>query len=267
MNELLTTAEMAEADRQTIAGGRPGIELMEQAGRAVADAVIAQHAAGSRVTVVAGPGNNGGDGFVAARLLTERGYRVSVLFVGAYAQLKGDAALAAKSWPGGVSDDPGLLATADVLIDALFGAGLDRAVEGTARAVIETMNALAKPVVAVDLPSGVNGTSGAVLGAAVNATQTVTFFARNPATFCCPAGCIAAQFPWLTSVFRHRCWRGLARTHSRTRQSYGAAISRCRRMVAINTTAATQSSCRAPHGRPAPPGLRHAGLSGPEPAL
>ena len=180
MNELLTTAEMAEADRQTIAGGRPGIELMEQAGRAVADAVIAQHAAGSRVTVVAGPGNNGGDGFVTARLLTERGYRVSVLFVGAYAQLKGDAALAAKSWPGGVSDDPGLLATADVLIDALFGAGLDRAVEGTARAVIETMNALAKPVVAVDLPSGVNGTSGAVLGAAVNATQTVTFFRKKP---------------------------------------------------------------------------------------
>ncbi len=180
MNELLTTAEMAEADRQTIAGGIPGIDLMEQAGRAVADAVVARHAAGSRVTVVAGPGNNGGDGFVAARLLIERGYRVTVLFVGAYAQLKGDAALAARRWSGGVSDDPGLLATADVLIDALFGAGLDRAVEGTARAVIETMNTLAKPVVAVDLPSGVNGTSGAVLGTAVNATQTVTFFRKKP---------------------------------------------------------------------------------------
>jgi ADP-dependent NAD(P)H-hydrate dehydratase / NAD(P)H-hydrate epimerase len=180
MNELLTTAEMAEADRQTIAGGIPGIDLMEQAGRAVADAVVARHAAGSRVTVVAGPGNNGGDGFVAARLLNERGYRVTVLFVGAYAQLKGDAALAAKKWPGSVSDASGLLATADVLIDALFGAGLDRAVKGTARAVIETMNTLAKPVVAVDLPSGVNGTSGAVLGAAVNATQTVTFFRKKP---------------------------------------------------------------------------------------
>ncbi|MDE2373004.1 MAG: NAD(P)H-hydrate dehydratase [Hyphomicrobiales bacterium] len=180
MNELLTTAEMAEADRQTIAGGIPGIDLMEQAGRAVADAVVARYAAASRVAVVAGPGNNGGDGFVAARVLSERGYRVTVVFVGVYAKLKGDAALAASAWTGGVSDDPGLLAAADVVIDALFGAGLDRAVEGPARIAIEAMNALAKPIVAVDLPSGVNGTSGAVLGAAVNATQTVTFFRRKP---------------------------------------------------------------------------------------
>ncbi len=179
MIELLTTAEMAEADRQTIAGGVPGIHLMEQAGRAVADAVIARHAAGSQVAVVAGPGNNGGDGFVAARLLAREGYRVAVMLVGAFSRLKGDAARAAKEWPGRVSDDPGLLATADVMIDALFGAGLDRPVEGAARTIIETMNALAKPVVAVDLPSGVNGTSGAVLGAAVNATQTVTFFRKK----------------------------------------------------------------------------------------
>ncbi len=180
MNELLTTSEMAEADRQTIAGGMPGIDLMERAGRAVADAVIARHAAGSRVTVVAGPGNNGGDGFVAARLLAERGYRVTVMFIGAYARLKGDAALAAKRWAGDISDDHGCLNTADVVIDALFGAGLDRPVEGNARAAIETLNAGAKPVVAVDLPSGVNGTSGAVLGVAVNATQTVTFFRKKP---------------------------------------------------------------------------------------
>jgi hydroxyethylthiazole kinase-like uncharacterized protein yjeF len=153
---------------------------MEQAGRAVADAVIARHATGSKVTVVTGPGNNGGDGFVAARLLAEEGYRVTAMLVGAYSQLKGDAALAAKKWPGGVTDDPGFLATADVIIDALFGAGLDRPVEGAARTVIEAMNALAKPVVAVDLPSGVNGTSGAVLGVAVNATQTVTFFRKKP---------------------------------------------------------------------------------------
>ncbi len=180
MIELLTTSEMAEADQQTIAAGIPGIDLMERAGGAVADAVVTRHAAGCRVTVVAGPGNNGGDGFVAARLLAERGYLVTVMLVGTCAQLKGDAALAAKKWQGGVSDDPGFLATADVLIDALFGAGLDRPVEGTARAVIETINALAKPVVAVDLPSGVNGTSGAVLGIAVNATQTVTFFRKKP---------------------------------------------------------------------------------------
>src|SRR6202042_798172 len=100
MNELLTPSEMAEADRLTTAGGTAGIELMERAGRAVADAVSASHPGGARVTVVAGPGNNGGDGFVAARLLADRGYRVQVLLVGELAKLKGDAALAAKTWRG-----------------------------------------------------------------------------------------------------------------------------------------------------------------------
>jgi ADP-dependent NAD(P)H-hydrate dehydratase / NAD(P)H-hydrate epimerase len=180
MFELLTTAEMGQADRLAIAGGVPGIDLMENAGRAVAEAIAADHPSGTRVTVVAGPGNNGGDGFVAARHLAERGYRVTVMLVGEVAKLKGDAALAAKRWPGGVTDDPGFLATADVLVDALFGAGLDRPVEGAPRAVIETMNALTKPVVAVDLPSGINGTSGAVMGIAARATRTVTFFRKKP---------------------------------------------------------------------------------------
>jgi ADP-dependent NAD(P)H-hydrate dehydratase / NAD(P)H-hydrate epimerase len=180
MIEVLTNAEMAQADQLAIAGGVASIALMERAGRAVADAVMARHPRGLRVTVVAGPGNNGGDGFVAARLLAEHGYRVTVMLVGELAQLKGDAALAAKKWPGGVTDDPGFLATADILIDALFGAGLDRLIEGAARAVIETMSALTKPIVAVDLPSGINGTSGAVMGAAVNAAATITFFRKKP---------------------------------------------------------------------------------------
>jgi ADP-dependent NAD(P)H-hydrate dehydratase / NAD(P)H-hydrate epimerase len=180
MIELLTNAEMAEADRAAIAGGIAGIGLMERAGSAVAEAVAARHPAGSRVVVVAGPGNNGGDGFVAARLLAERGYRVTVMLVGELTRLKGDAALAARKWPGGVTDDPGFLATADVLIDALFGAGLDRPIDGPARALIETVNTLATPVIAVDLPSGINGTSGAVMGVAVKAAQTVTFFRKKP---------------------------------------------------------------------------------------
>ena len=169
MNELLTTAEMAEADRLTIAGGVPGIELMENAGRAVADAAGALP--GRRVVVVAGPGNNGGDGFVAARHLAERGYIVRVSFVGDVKKLKGDAALAAKRWSGKVEQaSPASLANCDIVIDALFGAGLDRDVEGLPRVMIEAMNATATPVVAVDLPSGVNGTTGAVMGAAVNAS-------------------------------------------------------------------------------------------------
>src|SRR5215813_2835188 len=179
MIELLTTAEMAEADRRTIAGGVAGIELMENAGRSVADTVAARHPSGVRVAVVAGPGNSGGDGFVAARLLAERGYRVRVLLVGDPNRLKGDAALAAQRWQGPTAAAaPAALMPADIVIDALFGAGLDRPVEGVARAMIEAMNA-APCVYAVDLPSGINGTTGAVMGLAVNATETVTFFRRK----------------------------------------------------------------------------------------
>src|SRR5262249_60454741 len=87
-------------DAPTVAGAAAGIELMENAGRAVADAVAARHPPGSGITIVAGPGNNGGDGFVAARLLAERGYRARVLLVGDAARLKGDAALAARRWHG-----------------------------------------------------------------------------------------------------------------------------------------------------------------------
>jgi len=102
MIELLTTAEMAEADRLAIAGGTDSIILMENAGRAVADRVAAHHPAGASVVVVAGPGNNGGDGFVAARLLAERGYTVRLLLVGPRDRLKGDAALAAERFAGAI---------------------------------------------------------------------------------------------------------------------------------------------------------------------
>lgn len=179
MNELLTTAEMGEADRLTIAGGTPGIELMENAGRAVADA--AARLPGRRVAVVAGPGNNGGDGFVAARLLAERGFDVRLCLVGDPDRLKGDAARASERWSGLVEPpSPAMLEGCDLIIDALFGAGLDRPVDGEPRAVIEAMNAAGVPVVAVDLPSGINGTSGAVMGVAVKAARTVTFVRRKP---------------------------------------------------------------------------------------
>src|SRR5689334_6293875 len=127
MIELLTNAEMAEADRLTIASGTPGIDLMEHAGRAVAEAVAARHPPGSQVVMVAGPGNNGGDGFVAARVLASRGHRVRLLLLGDRGRLKGDAAEASRRWQGPVEPaTAGGLAGADVIIDALFGAGLDR---------------------------------------------------------------------------------------------------------------------------------------------
>src|SRR5512146_1226513 len=178
MIELLTNAEMAEADRLTIAGGTPGVALMENAGRAVADAAAALP--GRRVVVVAGPGNNGGDGFVAARCLAERGYIVRIVFTGDIARLKGDAALAAKAWSGKtVAAAPAALGDCDIIVDALFGAGLDREIEGLPRAMIEATNAAPAPVIAIDLPSGVNGTTGAVMGVAVKAAHTVTFFRRK----------------------------------------------------------------------------------------
>lgn len=179
MIELLTTAEMAEADRLTIAGGRPGIDLMENAGRAVADAA-ARMAPGRRVRVIAGPGNNGGDGFVAARLLAGRGFEVQVGFAGDRAKLKGDAARAAGRWQGATeAAAPDALGDCDLIIDALFGAGLDRPVEGAMRALIEAIDTSGRAVLAVDLPSGINGTSGAIMGAAVKAARTVTFFRRK----------------------------------------------------------------------------------------
>jgi hydroxyethylthiazole kinase-like uncharacterized protein yjeF len=181
MIELLTPAQMAEADRLAIAGGVPGIRLMENAGRAIAERVAECAAGPSQIAVVAGPGNNGGDGFVCARVLAERGYTVRLLLMGERQRLKGDAAQAAARWQGAVEPAaPGALAGAGLIVDALFGAGLDRPVEGAARDLIVAMNACGAPIIAVDLPSGINGTSGAVMGAAVQAAETVTFFRRKP---------------------------------------------------------------------------------------
>ncbi|HET9716310.1 MAG TPA: NAD(P)H-hydrate dehydratase [Pseudolabrys sp.] len=183
--ELLTTAEIAQADRLTIAGGTSGIDLMERAGRAVADAVARLPA--GRVLVIAGQGNNGGDGFVAARHLAERDREVSIAFLGDRDRLKGDAATAAARWKGAISKAvPDLIGNHDVIVDALFGAGLDREVTGAARGMIEAMNASGLPIVAIDLPSGVNGTSGAVLGLAVQALRTVTFFRPKTGHFLLP---------------------------------------------------------------------------------
>lgn len=186
MIELLTNAEMGACDRLTIESGTPGIVLMQKAGRAVADCV-ARRPLGIKIVLVAGPGNNGGDAFVAARVLRERGYRLRMLLVGDAARLKGDAAEAARQWGGPTEPaDPAGLADADLIVDGLFGAGLDRPVEGLPQAMIEAMNASPAPVVAIDLPSGINGTTGAVMGVAVDAVESVTFFRAKPGHYLLP---------------------------------------------------------------------------------
>ncbi len=179
--EVLTPVEMARADQMTIAAGTGGLELMERAGLAVAEGVRRLLPTGMRVTVMTGPGNNGGDGFIAARLLAEAGYHVSVGLHTGRDRLKGDAAFAAASWTGfskGLS--PSVTEEADLIVDALFGAGLDRPLEGIAAQTIDAVNRSPVPVVAVDLPSGINGRDGRVMGTAIRAHETVTFFRQKP---------------------------------------------------------------------------------------
>ncbi|MDR3466548.1 MAG: NAD(P)H-hydrate dehydratase [Xanthobacteraceae bacterium] len=184
--ELLTTAEMAQADALAVAAGVPGFSLMTSAGRAVAQAAENLVPDGA-IVVVAGPGNNGGDGFVAAAELARLGRSVKVILVGRREALKGDAAVAAAAWSGDLAvGDLGAIGRPALIVDALFGAGLDRPVEGLPKAAIEAMNGCGAPIVAVDLPSGVNGTTGAVMGVAVAATETVTFFRRKPAHLLLP---------------------------------------------------------------------------------
>jgi hydroxyethylthiazole kinase-like uncharacterized protein yjeF len=184
--EVLTTTEMERADRLTIAAGTPGFALMMSAGQAVAEAAMDLVAEGP-IVVVAGRGNNGGDGFVAAAELAARGREVSVILLCERDSLQGDAALAARGWKYPVLPfNPQAIGKPALIIDALFGAGLNRPVKGDPLEMIEAINANGAPVLAVDLPSGVNGASGAVMGVAINAAETVTFFRRKPAHLLMP---------------------------------------------------------------------------------
>jgi hydroxyethylthiazole kinase-like uncharacterized protein yjeF len=184
--EVLTTAEMERADRLTIAAGTPGFALMLSAGQAVAEAAMELVEQGP-IVVVAGRGNNGGDGFVAAAELAARGREVSVILLCERDSLQGDAASAARGWKHPVLPfNPQAIGRPALIIDALFGAGLNRPVKGDPHDMIEAINANGAPVLSVDLPSGINGTSGAVMGIAVRATETVTFFRSKPAHLLLP---------------------------------------------------------------------------------
>jgi hydroxyethylthiazole kinase-like uncharacterized protein yjeF len=175
MQELLTPQEMAEADRLTIQAGTTGYTLMQHAGRAVARAIRARFRP-MPTLVLCGPGNNGGDGYVVARLLAQCGWPVTLAATGA-ARRGTDAAQAASLWHGPTARFGARAAgRAALVIDAVFGAGLSRDVDGV---VAETLRA-AKILVAIDTPSGVDGANGAVRGYAPQAALTVTFFRAKP---------------------------------------------------------------------------------------
>ncbi|MHB1206654.1 MAG: NAD(P)H-hydrate dehydratase [Rhodospirillaceae bacterium] len=186
---ILTVGEMTRADQAAARAGTPTLDLMEAAGTAVARLVQIRWPR-RPVAVLCGPGNNGGDGFVVARLLAEAGWPVRLALFGDEKLLKGDAAVNARRWRvvGGVAaGSASILADKPLVIDALFGAGLNRALDGAARDAVDRINAENLACIAVDVPSGVNGDTGEIMGAAPVCTATVTFFRPKPAHFLYPA--------------------------------------------------------------------------------
>jgi NAD(P)H-hydrate epimerase len=179
---LLTVAEMYRADRLAAEAGISSLTLMENAGRAVAEAIV-RHYGARPVLVLCGPGNNGGDGFVAARYLKSWGWPVRLALLGERSRLKGDAAVMAGRWTGEVEAvRPAVAGGAGLIVDALFGAGLDRPLEGELAERVRELfcSTVPKLVSAIDIPSGILGDSGAVSGIAVKADLTVTFFRKKP---------------------------------------------------------------------------------------
>ncbi|MBF0560854.1 MAG: NAD(P)H-hydrate dehydratase [Alphaproteobacteria bacterium] len=192
--ELLSVEEMYRADRAAMEAGVSGPTLMAAAGWAVA-AAVRKRWKRQRIAVLCGPGNNGGDGFVAARLLARAGWPVRVALLGNREALRGDAGWAAARWHGPVVPlSPDVFDGCAVAIDALFGAGLTRPLEGVARDVVATMASRRISSCAVDVPSGLHGDTGEPLGGLAHAAQmTVTFFRRKPAHFLLPGRALCGE--------------------------------------------------------------------------
>jgi NAD(P)H-hydrate epimerase len=180
---IYTAGQVRDLDRRAIHElGIPGYELMTRAGHATLNALRALWPATGSLTVLCGPGNNGGDGYVVARVARAQGLSAHVVALGDPLQLSGDARHAYDDFvAAGGRCEPwsSALLGSDVIVDALYGTGLARAVTGDAATMIEAVNASGRPVVAVDIPSGLHADSGAVLGVAVRASLTVTFIGRK----------------------------------------------------------------------------------------
>lgn len=191
--EILSCEAMRAAEARAMVAGTPSLRLMERAGRAVADVVSTRFPAAKRVAVLAGPGNNGGDGYVVARALAGRGHAVTVFAGAPTGKPDGDAARMARQWQGATEsvEEHALRHFApDLIVDALFGIGLSRAPEGSLRELIEAANGLRAAgavIVAVDIPSGYAGDDGQASGVSIAADLTVTFHALKPAHVLQPA--------------------------------------------------------------------------------
>ena len=187
---LVKASEMQEMDRLTIEEiGIPGVVLMENAARGAARVFLAHFAPplNSHVLILCGRGNNGGDGYVMARVLSEAGLKVTVLVLAEFKKIAGDALVnleilrrmgleiqevpSEEQW----KKQRRLLKDCDFIIDGLLGTGLNSSVRGFYARVIEEVNRANKPVTAIDIPSGLNADTGQVMGVAVQAALTVTF--------------------------------------------------------------------------------------------
>nr|AAQ18205.1 hypothetical protein csv015 [uncultured bacterium] len=190
---LLTVAQMTKADEVTIQSGTAGHVLMDRAGRAVAKAILARWTE-RPVVVLCGPGNNGGDGLVIARYLLGEGWPVRVAVLGELWAYWGDALVHARGWDPSscVPVGPEALAGAALVVDALFGAGLSRPLDGAAALTLHAAARAGMPVVAVDVPSGVFGDTGVDTGAA-QAALTVTFFRKKPAHVLMPGRALCGE--------------------------------------------------------------------------
>ena len=190
---VLTTRAMAAVDRAAILAGVPGIDLMENAGKAVVRAIVERFPP-CRVLVLAGPGNNGGDGYVIARRLQAAGWPVRVAALGDPTRLRGDAARAAARWSGSVAalDEAAGLA-GELLVAAVLGAGLDRPLTDVLAAALERIVAGRRHVVAVDVPTGVDGSTGAVSPGTPRADLTVTFCCLKPGHLLEPGRSMAGE--------------------------------------------------------------------------
>ncbi len=184
---LYSVAQVRALDARAIAGGVPGYALMKRAGEAALRTLRSRWPRALRVVIVAGGGNNGGDGYVLARFAQAAGLEALVLAAVPPERLKGDARSAGDDFiaSGGhvLAFDPAHLVSGDVIVDALLGTGLTEPVRGELAHVIAAMNSSGRPVLALDLPSGIDGDTGAVLGAAVRADSTITFVALKSGLF------------------------------------------------------------------------------------
>ncbi|HXL97362.1 MAG TPA: NAD(P)H-hydrate dehydratase [Steroidobacteraceae bacterium] len=184
---LYSAAQVRALDAHAIAQGTSGYTLMKRAGEAALRALRSRWPKALEIAVVAGGGNNGGDGYVVARFAQAAGLSATVLAVTPPDQLSGDARTACQDFrsSGGqvVAWSPLLLARADVIVDALLGTGLTSTVRAPIAEAIQAINACARPVFSLDLPSGLNADSGALMAAAVRADCTITFVALKTGLF------------------------------------------------------------------------------------